>query len=54
MVPAAAITASITDGKVERDTNYAPEDYEIARGVVLTCQSFPVSDKIVIDFGWEN
>ena len=32
------------------DANYALEDYEIARGFVLSCQSFPVTDKVVIDF----
>jgi ring-1,2-phenylacetyl-CoA epoxidase subunit PaaE len=46
--------AKITDGKVEMDANYALEDYEIARGFVLTCQSFPVSDKVVIDFDQDN
>lgn len=40
----------LLDGKVDMDANYALEDYEIARGFVLSCQSFPVSDKVVIDF----
>ena len=40
----------VLDGKVEMDVNYALEDYEIARGFVLSCQSFPVTDKVVIDF----
>ena len=30
------------------DVNYALEDYEVARGFVLSCQSFPVTDKVVI------
>ncbi|MET3133440.1 ring-1,2-phenylacetyl-CoA epoxidase subunit PaaE [Oxalobacteraceae bacterium GrIS 1.11] len=40
----------LVDGKVDMDVNYALEDYEIARGFVLSCQSFPVSDKVVVDF----
>jgi ring-1,2-phenylacetyl-CoA epoxidase subunit PaaE len=40
----------LLDGKVDMDANYALEDYEIARGFVLSCQSFPVTDKVVIDF----
>ena len=32
------------------DANYALEDYEIAGGFALSCQSFPVSDNVVIDF----
>jgi ring-1,2-phenylacetyl-CoA epoxidase subunit PaaE len=37
-------------GEVEMDVNYALEDYEVARGFVLSCQSFPVTDKVVVDF----
>ncbi|GGE60882.1 1,2-phenylacetyl-CoA epoxidase subunit PaaE [Massilia psychrophila] len=40
----------LVEGKVEMDVNYALEDYEVARGFVLSCQSFPVTDKVVIDF----
>jgi len=40
----------LVEGKVEMDANYALEDYEVARGFVLSCQSFPVTDKVVIDF----
>jgi ring-1,2-phenylacetyl-CoA epoxidase subunit PaaE len=40
----------ILDGKVDMDVNYALEDYEIARGFVLSCQSFPITDKVVVDF----
>lgn len=40
----------VLDGKVDMDANYALEDYEVARGFVLACQSFPVSDKLVVDF----
>jgi len=40
----------LLDGKVDMDANYALEDYEIARGFVLSCQAFPATDKVVIDF----
>jgi len=40
----------VLDGQVEMDVNYALEDYEVARGFVLSCQSFPVTDKVVVDF----
>jgi len=37
-------------GEVDMDANFALEDYEVARGFILTCQSFPVTDELVIDF----
>jgi ring-1,2-phenylacetyl-CoA epoxidase subunit PaaE len=40
----------VVEGTVDMDVNYALEDYEVARGFVLSCQSFPVTDKIVVDF----
>jgi ring-1,2-phenylacetyl-CoA epoxidase subunit PaaE len=40
----------VREGTVEMDVNYALEDYEVARGFVLSCQSFPVTDKVVLDF----
>jgi len=40
----------VQEGEVEMDVNYALEDYEVARGFVLSCQSFPVTDKVVVDF----
>ncbi|MET0264825.1 MAG: 1,2-phenylacetyl-CoA epoxidase subunit PaaE [Duganella sp.] len=40
----------LVEGQVDMDANYALEDYEIARGFILTCQSFPITDKVVIDF----
>ena len=32
------------------DTNYALEPEEIERGYVLTCQSHPTSDTVVLDY----
>jgi ring-1,2-phenylacetyl-CoA epoxidase subunit PaaE len=40
----------VVEGKVEMDANYALEDYEIARGFVLSCQAYPVTDRVVLDF----
>ncbi|QJE00539.1 phenylacetate-CoA oxygenase/reductase subunit PaaK [Massilia forsythiae] len=40
----------VLEGTVDMDVNYALEDYEVARGFVLSCQSFPVTDRVVIDF----
>jgi ring-1,2-phenylacetyl-CoA epoxidase subunit PaaE len=42
--------ARVLEGAVEMDTNYALEPDEIARGVVLTCQSHPVTDQVTVDF----
>lgn len=44
----------VVDGKVDMDANYALEDYEVARGFALSCQSFPVSDKVVMDFDQDH
>lgn len=44
----------VTAGDVDMDTNYALEDYEIAAGFRLSCQSFPVTDKLTIDFDMET
>ncbi|HVO87226.1 MAG TPA: 1,2-phenylacetyl-CoA epoxidase subunit PaaE [Casimicrobiaceae bacterium] len=40
----------LTSGEVDMDVNFALEDYEIARGFILACQSYPVTDKVAIDF----
>ncbi len=39
----------LVEGEVDMDVHYALEDYEIARGFVLMCQSYPVTDTIGID-----
>jgi ring-1,2-phenylacetyl-CoA epoxidase subunit PaaE len=36
------------------DANFALEDYAVARGFILSCQSFPVSDRLTIDFDQET
>ncbi|WP_299083270.1 2Fe-2S iron-sulfur cluster-binding protein [uncultured Ruegeria sp.] len=40
----------VEEGAVEMATNHALEDYEVDRGYVLSCQSFPTTDKVVIDY----
>ncbi len=42
--------ARVVSGEVDLRRNYALDDDELARGFVLTCQTYPVSDTIVIDF----
>lgn len=40
----------VIEGEVEMDANFALEDYEVAAGYVLSCQSYPLSPKVVLDF----
>jgi ring-1,2-phenylacetyl-CoA epoxidase subunit PaaE len=42
--------ARLTDGDVDMVRNYALEASEVEQGFVLTCQSFPVSDSVTVDF----
>lgn len=42
--------AKVIEGEVEMEANYALEDYEVKRGYVLTCQSRPLTDRLVIDY----
>lgn len=42
--------AMLTEGEVDMDANFVLEDYEINRGYILCCQSYPVSKKLVINF----
>jgi ring-1,2-phenylacetyl-CoA epoxidase subunit PaaE len=42
--------AKITEGSVEMEVNYALEPDEVAKGFVLTCQSHPKSERVVVDF----
>lgn len=42
--------AKIIEGEVDMEANYALEDYEVERGYVLTCQSYPRTDKIIVDY----
>ncbi len=42
--------AKIVEGEADMEVNYALEDYEVERGYILTCQSYPRTDKIVVDY----
>ena len=46
--------AKVLHGEVDMDINFALEDYEVARGFVLCCQSYPVTDKLLIDFDQDH
>ncbi len=42
--------AKVVEGTVEMDTNWALEPDEVEKGYVLTCQSHPTSDRVVVDY----
>lgn len=42
--------AMVLEGEVEMQKNHALEDYEVARGYVLTCQCYPLSDSVVVTY----
>jgi ring-1,2-phenylacetyl-CoA epoxidase subunit PaaE len=42
--------ARLMEGRVDMDTNYALEQEEVEAGYILTCQSHPRTEKVVIDF----
>ncbi len=42
--------AKVLQGSVEMDTNWALEPDEVEKGYVLTCQSHPTSDTLVLDY----
>ncbi|RIK87132.1 MAG: phenylacetic acid degradation protein [Hyphomicrobiales bacterium] len=42
--------AKVLEGEVEMLVNHALEDYEVEQGYVLTCQCYPVSDRIAVSY----
>jgi ring-1,2-phenylacetyl-CoA epoxidase subunit PaaE len=42
--------AKVLEGEAEMEVNHALEDYEVRQGYVLTCQSYPLSDRIVVSY----
>ena len=42
--------ARLIEGEVEMITNHALEDYEVEAGFILSCQSYPVTDKVAWDY----
>jgi ring-1,2-phenylacetyl-CoA epoxidase subunit PaaE len=46
----ATCRAHLDEGNVNMAANYALEPWELERGFVLTCQSRPISQRIVVDY----
>ncbi len=42
--------AKVLEGEVKMDVNYALTEEEVEQGFVLTCQAYPVSKKVKVDF----
>jgi ring-1,2-phenylacetyl-CoA epoxidase subunit PaaE len=42
--------AKLVEGKIEMDVHWGLEEEEVKQGYILTCQSHPVTEKVVIDF----
>lgn len=42
--------AKVISGEVEMDQNFSLSDEEVADGYILTCQSHPLSENVVVDF----
>ena len=42
--------AKVTEGAVDMEVNYSLEPDEIEKGFVLTCQSHPRTERVIIDF----
>jgi ring-1,2-phenylacetyl-CoA epoxidase subunit PaaE len=46
----ASCRAKLIEGEVEMEMNWALEPEEVQQGYILTCQSHPKSEKVIIDF----
>jgi len=46
----ATCKARLKEGEVDMDLNQALQADELEKGFILTCQSHPISDKVVVDF----
>lgn len=42
--------AKLLEGEVEMDVNWGLEHEEVKQGFILTCQSHPITEKVVVDF----
>ncbi len=40
----------VLEGEVDMVSNHALEDYEVEKGYVLSCQAYPVTDNVVVDY----
>jgi ring-1,2-phenylacetyl-CoA epoxidase subunit PaaE len=42
--------AKVIEGKVKMDANFALTDAEVADGYILTCQSHPLTERLIVDY----
>ena len=42
--------AKLVEGEVDMEVNYALEPDELANNFILTCQSHPRTERVVVDF----
>ena len=42
--------AKLTEGEVEMDVHWGLEHEEVEQGYILTCQSHPKTEKVIVDF----
>ncbi|MDE2577215.1 MAG: phenylacetate-CoA oxygenase/reductase subunit PaaK [Hyphomicrobiales bacterium] len=42
--------AKVLEGEAEMIVNHALEDYEVRQGYVLTCQCYPLTDRLVVSY----
>jgi ring-1,2-phenylacetyl-CoA epoxidase subunit PaaE len=42
--------AKVLEGEAQMITNHALEDYEVRQGYVLTCQCYPLTDRLVVSY----
>jgi ring-1,2-phenylacetyl-CoA epoxidase subunit PaaE len=42
--------AKVLEGKVKMSANFALTDDEVAEGFILTCQSHPITETVVVDY----
>ena len=47
---AAPAARKLLEGRVEMTVNYSLEPWETEAGYVLTCQSQPVTERVVVDY----
>ena len=40
----------LLEGEVDMEVNYALEQEQLDAGYILSCQSVPLSDRVVVDF----
>ena len=46
----ASCKARLIEGEVEMEKNYALVDTDLDQGMILTCQSHPLTDHVVLDY----